>query len=339
VDLEAKQHSRTPRRRNIAIIAGAITVVAIVLAFASGYLGVTWLWLRPAAELLLLGELVGLIVLERHQLFEPISEKVAGIAGWTERIDTKIDGLARHLALSGQVTVCASPPEVLDTMTVVTREAIARDHEEPQMLRIASLSGRAFFGERWELEAEAQEFANAVSAYFLLPTSPANARARRWSIRLLAVFAERENFERFWERTAPLRESGALNMEVKLVARSQVQALLSPQMITDRDVVVAMDDQNSVFHELVVIRELDPHAPGGAQHISRSGRVEEAHRPEPVANSLLALLKHKNIDLFGKCAICGKLFQRLRSDQACDNRRCRDNFRQRRFRSRQPLGR
>jgi hypothetical protein len=41
-------------------------IAAIVLAFASGYLGLPWLWLRPAAELLLLAELVGLIVLERH---------------------------------------------------------------------------------------------------------------------------------------------------------------------------------------------------------------------------------------------------------------------------------
>jgi hypothetical protein len=59
------------RTRVIAIVAGAITVIAIVLAFASSYLGLSWLWLRPAAELLVLAELVGLIVLERHQLFEP----------------------------------------------------------------------------------------------------------------------------------------------------------------------------------------------------------------------------------------------------------------------------
>lgn len=60
----------------IAIVAGTITVVAIVLAFASEYLELPWKWIRPAAELLLLGELVGLVVLERHQLFEPVSETV-----------------------------------------------------------------------------------------------------------------------------------------------------------------------------------------------------------------------------------------------------------------------
>jgi hypothetical protein len=63
------------RNRIVAIAAGAITVIAIVLALASGYLGLTWLWLRPAAELLLLAELVGLIVLEPHQLFEPVHDR------------------------------------------------------------------------------------------------------------------------------------------------------------------------------------------------------------------------------------------------------------------------
>jgi hypothetical protein len=73
--------------------------------------------------------------------------------------------------------------------------------------------------------------------------------------------------------------------------------------------------------------------------VSASGMVEEAYRPEPLASGLLALLKRKNIDLFGTCPICRKLFQRLRRDQACDNRRCRDTFRQRRYRTSQPRGR
>jgi hypothetical protein len=55
----------------IAIAAGVITVIAVVLGFAGDFLGLPWHWMRPAAELLLLAELVGLVVLERHQLFEP----------------------------------------------------------------------------------------------------------------------------------------------------------------------------------------------------------------------------------------------------------------------------
>ena len=51
----------------IAIVAGVVTVAAIVLGFAGDFLGLPWKWLQPAAELLLLGELVGLIGLECHQ--------------------------------------------------------------------------------------------------------------------------------------------------------------------------------------------------------------------------------------------------------------------------------
>src|SRR5262249_5478772 len=76
---EISSSSNTRRNRVIAIAAGAIAIVAIVLAFASGYLGQQWNWLRPAGELLFLAELVGLIVLERHQLFEPVHERVVGI--------------------------------------------------------------------------------------------------------------------------------------------------------------------------------------------------------------------------------------------------------------------
>jgi hypothetical protein len=69
MDLRQSQQQSRRRNRIIAAVAGAITVTAIVLAFAAEYLELSWKWLRPAAELLLLAELVGLIVLERHQLF------------------------------------------------------------------------------------------------------------------------------------------------------------------------------------------------------------------------------------------------------------------------------
>jgi hypothetical protein len=46
------------RNRLIAMAAGAITVIAIVFGFAGDVLGLPWHWMRPAAELLLLAELV-----------------------------------------------------------------------------------------------------------------------------------------------------------------------------------------------------------------------------------------------------------------------------------------
>ncbi len=70
--------------------------------------------------------------------------------------------------------------------------------------------------------------------------------------------------------------------------------------------------------------------------VSSSGTVEKAYRPEPLASDLLSLLQGKKIDAIGACPVCGKLFQRLRKDQQCDNRHCRDAYRQRRFRARAP---
>ena len=79
------------RNRIIALAAGIITVTAIVLSFASGYLGLGWQRLRPAAELLLLAELVGLIVLERHQLFEPVHEAVGEMRGRFVGTDSQLN--------------------------------------------------------------------------------------------------------------------------------------------------------------------------------------------------------------------------------------------------------
>jgi hypothetical protein len=99
--------SATAGRRNrsqiIAISAGALTVIAIVLAFASTYLGVGWLWLRPAAELLLLAELVGLVVLERHQLFEPVHGKVYEIKADTAEILQSLGLLTNLVSDAGQI--------------------------------------------------------------------------------------------------------------------------------------------------------------------------------------------------------------------------------------------
>lgn len=123
--------STAKRNRMIAVAAGAITVVAIVLAFASGYLGLPWQWLRPAAELLLLGELVGLIVLERRQLFEPVHDKTATmeavlqnvVAAQLTEISSAITTLSERAHSSGEVTVCSSPPEVHRALTLICRES------------------------------------------------------------------------------------------------------------------------------------------------------------------------------------------------------------------------
>src|SRR5579864_7376620 len=106
------------RNRLIATVAGAITVIAIVLGFAGDFLGLPWHWMRPAAELLLLAELVGLVVLERHQLFEPVEEQVTDIHARVEHIQEALASvnlpeisallelMGQHIRANNQVMLC-----------------------------------------------------------------------------------------------------------------------------------------------------------------------------------------------------------------------------------------
>src|SRR5713101_1777832 len=115
----SQAHAR--RNRMIAIAAGAITVTAIVVAFAAEYFELPWKWLRPGVELLLLAELVGLVVLERHQLFEPVHERV-------EDIYATLEKLTQQISASGQTTVFRNSRELVEGLTRTTRLALGRDH-------------------------------------------------------------------------------------------------------------------------------------------------------------------------------------------------------------------
>jgi hypothetical protein len=236
-----RDHAR--RNRLIAIAAGAITVVAIVLGFAGDVLGLPWHWMRPAAELLLLGELVGLVVLERHQLFEPVHENVGAMRTRVEEIHAIVSESARN---SGQVTAGTSTPEVLRMMTRIIREALARDQQSPQILRIARLTGRMFAPEQGDLVAEFREYLNATSAYYVSPGSPPDARGRRWSVRLIFAFSELANFNMYIERATPMVSARPSNGEAKILVRPRIEAMLSP-VITDRDAVVVFDDAVASF--------------------------------------------------------------------------------------------
>ena len=70
--------------------------------------------------------------------------------------------------------------------------------------------------------------------------------------------------------------------------------------------------------------------------VSQAGEVVEAYRPEPLGNDLLSIIKGRNVCNLGTCPVCKRLFERMRKDQKCDNRRCRDAYRQRRHRAERP---
>ena len=241
----ATSSARARRNRMIAIGAGAITVIAIVLGFAGDVLGLPWHWMRPAAESLLLAELVGLVVLERHQLFEPVHETVGDTHALLQEVHAMMTESTRT---SGQITACTSTPEVFRTITRILHEALARDQHAPQLLRIVRLSGRLLTTEDPDLAAEVKEWRNATLAYYLAPGSPPDARARRWAVRFIFGMADIQTFDSWLEQFARPGFAGKpSNVEVKILVRPRIEAMLSPGLMTDCDVVMTFDDAAAAF--------------------------------------------------------------------------------------------
>jgi hypothetical protein len=248
MDLGQSQQQSRRRNRIIAVVAGAITTIAIVLAFAAGYLEQPWKWLRPAAELLLLAELVGLIVLERHQLFEPVSEKVTGIEARIAEMQAMIGQMNERMAAAGQVVVTVGIREAFQLRTRLLREALARDYEGPQLLRLAVLSGVLVVEDMRELGDELATLTKTLSEFLLMPSSGPNSKAHRWSARLILAWATIRSFKSGMEWFLPIfEEVGALNVEVKILVRAQPEAMLSPAQITDRDVFVTYDNERGRY--------------------------------------------------------------------------------------------
>jgi hypothetical protein len=227
----------------IAIAAGVITIIVVVLGFAGDVLGLPWHWGRPAAELLLLAELVGLVVLERHQLFGPVRENVDGVGTQVQDIHAMLTESART---SGQVTACTSTAEVFRTGARIAREALARDQPAPRTLRLARLAGHVRAGkvqEEPDLAAEIQDWFDAVEAYSLTPGSPPDSRARRWSVRYIAASAGLPDFDLTFERgVRQLLGGKPINVEVKILVGRRIEAMPCPAIITDRDALMIFDD-------------------------------------------------------------------------------------------------
>ena len=245
-----ESYQKGGRARIIPIAASVITVVAIVLAFASGYLGLGWQWLRPAGELLLLAELVGLIVLERHQLFEPVNAKVDNMQADVSALRGELSRLTQRFDSAGQVTFLASPSQTLRGIIRALNEALAREQHAPQMLRWARLASMPKVSSDPELGAELLEMAKAHIAFQLPSGSNSNNRASMWSLRNILSIPSVEAFDYWRESWLPLyRERTPINMEAKLVVRfrTRAEAILTPNLITDHDVVVSMMDDRAAF--------------------------------------------------------------------------------------------
>jgi len=254
------------RNRIIAIVAGIITMTAIVLSFASGYLGLGWEWLRPAGELLLLAELVGLIVLERYQLFEPVSDKVHSIDARVAQISeavgladlpamgTALAQLNQRVGAAGQVAAYLGTREVLRVRTRLLREASIGSREGPQMLRMGLFAGRNLFDDPRAIGDELEKWNMLLAEHYLVPSSPPDSPAHTCAFRVIVAFADAEALDFALSAVRPtLIDPNVLNVEVKILLRAQPEGLLSPALITDRAVLLSYDDETSSYRWGVVL--------------------------------------------------------------------------------------
>jgi hypothetical protein len=235
--------------------AGAITVIAIVLGFAGDFLGLPWHWMRPAAELLLLAELVGLVVLERHQLFEPVHSTVVETKGHVLGMMQALTGIAERLDLAGQAILHTGSSDAFRAFTHIAREALTRNHDTMQVLRLAVLSGAVMQVNDPEVAADYRDLLEALSAYLLLPTSPATSLARHWSLRNVIAFADLSTLETYTnEVLRPFVDQRPLNLDVKFVVRPKPVTLLYPLVISDREVLLTYHDLRSVTPFALLLR-------------------------------------------------------------------------------------
>jgi hypothetical protein len=182
--------------------------------------------------------LVGLVVLERHQLFEPVHESVGALRTDVGAIQTRMEEIhammTENVRNSAQVIACASTPEMFRTSARVLHEALARDQQAPQILRMARLAGRVRPPEEPDLVIEFRELRGAITAFLTTPGSPSDAQARRWSARAIWAFATLENFDGHIERNMPMLfgpNGKPSNLEAKILVRPRIEAMLSPGLI------------------------------------------------------------------------------------------------------------
>jgi hypothetical protein len=151
------------------------------------------------------------------------------------------------MTAAGQVTVTVGLCEGAQRRASLLREALARNQEEPQILRSAALSGRIASQDLREIGDELSQLERTHSEFCLLPGSAANSKGHRWSLRVIYAWATMEAFRAGLEYVhSHFGEVEVLNAEIKILVRLRPEALLSPVTITDRDVFLAYTDEKVV---------------------------------------------------------------------------------------------
>jgi hypothetical protein len=252
---------RPARRRRLVVIgAGVITTLAVAAAFGSEYLRIAWI--RPLAEVVILAELVGLVVLERHQIFEPVQERVndlhaslpARFSALHANLDarfSRLEQLHEELRSTGLVTVQSSEREAYRELAGGLREALAADPGGPQILRHSRLGGQwkyitEMLGEESDDGRAFREFLAAMQLFFLRRAeAPSTPWGHLWSVRQLFVVSGLTDWEDF--KAVPVGIFAAakpLNLVIKALVRPS-EAALSPTIVGESDAHLRFGDPSS----------------------------------------------------------------------------------------------
>ncbi len=228
-------------RRLIAILAGVITVAAIVAAFGAEYLELAWL--RPVAEIVILAELVGLVVLERRQIFEPVHDAIHDLQG---RFGA-IEHLRDELAAAGTAHAYSNRITGYQASVSALREALTREPGTPQILRNGNFGGTlrpipsidaASEDERW-----LRDFIMAVFAFLDTSSNRAiNPWVHQWTVRILFVIADAVSLDAIRGVVSLMAGGQPSNVVVKLLLRSAPEPALSPTIVGDQAALVGFVD-------------------------------------------------------------------------------------------------
>lgn len=142
----------------------------------------------------------------------------------------------------------ANPSQTVRAIEQALHEALAREQEAPQILRWARLADYPRLHDNPELGTELREMLKAIMAFQLLPGGLPNAKTRLWTTRNILTFTNLVGFDHWLAHTLPFFvEHKPLNAETKLLikVRSRAEAILTPNLVTDRDVVVSLDDDSA----------------------------------------------------------------------------------------------
>jgi hypothetical protein len=182
--------------------------------------------------------------------------------------------VSERLAAPGHITLCATTTELFRAAERIARETLARDYSTPQILRHGFLSGKTMYDGSPDLMEEYGRLLESFFAFLIAPGSPADSPGRRWSVRTMQAYASLESFDKSndiirsaslgtktnlesFDKTNDIIRSASLgtktNLELKFFVRPVVEGMLSPLIITDRDVVLYYDDDTAAYRWGIVI--------------------------------------------------------------------------------------